>query len=143
MPQESNAKTFEGIDDVKKALSIHVERMSGKEVVGFYAHAENITPEVEHLFEEYYGDEFKKRGITLRGIAPDHESLKSFRAQDAEYGRTMKIVPFEKYSSSLSIEIGDTYVFFFSFKEPQIIMIDDEETARTMRQIFELTWSSS
>jgi len=54
--------------------------------------------ELAEYFDEWNAKRQKKH-ITMRGIVPDHESLAHFRENDAQSGRTMKVVPYTEFSS--------------------------------------------
>lgn len=136
---KSKTLFFDTLPAVKKAFLNQARTMAGKEMIGFYAHAEEASKELMQFFDEY-NDELLRRKVTLRGIAPNHPNLKNFRDTDAEYGRTMKIVPFEEYSAPISLDIGEKHVMFFEFKTMQATLIESERIANTMRQIFEMLW---
>ncbi|MDP2668293.1 MAG: helix-turn-helix domain-containing protein [bacterium] len=137
--QKSKTLFFDNLPAVKKAFLNQAKIMAGKEMIGFYAHAGEASKDLLSFFDEY-NDELKKRKVSLRGIAPDSPDLKHFRDSDAEYDRTMKIVPFEEYSAPISMDIGEKHVMFFEFKNTQATLIESERIANTMRQIFEMLW---
>ncbi|MEK7855938.1 MAG: hypothetical protein AAB288_07605 [Acidobacteriota bacterium] len=84
-----------------------------------------------------------EKGITLRGIVPDHPSLKVWREErDQKYGHMVKIVPFEAYSATNSIDVGDTFVRIIGFRDLQAVIIDNPDVALSVRQIFEMLWRS-
>lgn len=132
---------YEGLSGLRDALRYRLKEMQGKEIVGFYATAENASPELLEVFDEY-NDELKKRGATVRGIVPEHQSLKHWRETDAAYGRTMKVVPYEAYSAKNSIDVGDTFVRILSFGELQGVVVENPSVAEAMRQIFEMLWQA-
>ena len=115
--------------------------MQNKTVVGFYAHSGDTSPELVDFFLENMED-FKKNNCHLRGIVPDHPNLKRFRETDTKYNRLMKTIPMDEYSANISIDIGDDFVSFFSFKDLQVTLIENKDIADTMRQIFEMVWKS-
>jgi len=131
---------FEGLSAVRNALAWSNKQMNGRELVGFYAHAENIPNETLNLVWEYYADDFLKNNLRLRGIVPNHPNLKKYREIDAKYNRKIKVIPLDEYSSNISIEIGDGFITFFSFKDMQITRIENKDIAATMRQVFEMVW---
>ena len=115
--------------------------MQNKTVVGFYAHSGDTSPELVDFFLENMED-FKKNNCHLRGIVPDHPNLKRFRETDTKYNRLMKTIPMDEYSANISIDIGDDFVSFFSFKDLQVTLIENKDIADTLRQIFEMVWKS-
>lgn len=136
---KSKTLFFEGLPAVKRAFLNQTKIMAGKEIVGFYAHAGDASKETLVFIGEY-NDELKHRKIRTRGIVPDHPNLKYYRDTDAEYGRTMKIVPFDEYSAPISLDIAEKHVMFVEFKNLQATLIESERIANTMRQIFEMLW---
>lgn len=130
---------FDGIKGVKELLNFGLDRIENNELVGFYAHVEGATEEIIGIFEEY-NNKLKKKKIKVRGFAPDHPSLKSYRERDAEYGRTIKVVPFEKYSSDVSIDIGPNFVRILMFNDLQGVVIEHKGLASAFKQIFEIQW---
>lgn len=130
---------FEGLKKIKDIYSWQIKQIKGGEISGFYAHAGEETPELKNFFWDL-AEEFRRNDIHIRGIVPEHENLKSYREVDAQYGREFKILPFEKYSSNISIEITENHVIFFNFHDQQITLIENKDIAKTMKQIFELVW---
>lgn len=133
---------FEGIEGVKEVLNYKLKSLSGKEINGFYA---KTTPEIMKKFYDYleYNEALKKNNITMRGIAPQDPSLKEFRERDREFGRIIKEIPSEKYSSDVAIEIGDTFVRFFDPVNLQGLIIENPAITKTMREIFNLVWEKT
>jgi hypothetical protein len=140
--QKSRSLFFEGLHGVRQALWYRLKEMEGKQYVGFYASPHEAAEGFEELSIEWNEELFKK-GITLRGIVPDHPSLKVWREErDRKYGHTAKIVPFAAYSATNSIDVGDTFVRIIGFRDLQAVIIDNSDVARTMRQIFEMLWQN-
>ena len=132
---------FDGTDGVKRLLNFGLEKMENKEIVGFNAHTEGINDEITGVFEEY-NQKLKKMKIGIRGIVPDHPSLNPYREKDAEFDRNMKIVPFEKYSSDVSVDIGSDFVRILMFKDLQGVVIEHKGLALALKQIFEMQWGN-
>ncbi len=132
---------YEGISGARQALWYHLDEMKGTQLVGFYASPHEAADGFEALSIEW-NKELQKKGITIRGIVPDHPSLTEWRKRDSEYGHSMKIVPYEQYSAVNSIEVGDTFVRILAFRDLQAIIIENPDVARTVRQIFEMVWGT-
>lgn len=132
---------YEGLSGVRDALWYRMKELEGKELVGFYATEENASPDLTEVFQEF-NDAMKKNRMTVRGIVPEHQSLKPWRETDAAYGRTMKVVPYEAYSAKNSIDVGDTFVRILSFGELQGVVVENPSVAEAMRQIFEMLWQA-
>ena len=137
--QKPKTLFFEGLKKIKDVYAWHIKQMKGKEITGFYAHAGEETPELKKFFWDL-AEEFKKNDVHIRGVVPEHPNLEEYREADKRYDRDFKILPFEEYSSDISIEITDNYVIFFNYHDQQITFIENKDIARTMKQIFELVW---
>lgn len=129
---------FEGMKSVREVFFQQARRMAGRELVGFYAYVENL-PEVD-LFAREYHKELARRDVRIRGFVPDHPAEVWYRKTDAEQKRTIKVVPFEEYSSDISVDIGDEHIMFFAPRDMQVTLIENERIAKTMRQFFEMLW---
>lgn len=132
---------FEGLSGVRENFRWENRKMQNKEVLGFYAHVGDAPKEVIDFFWEYIGD-FKKNNCRARAIVPDHPNLREFREKDAGNNQQMKVIPFNEYSANISIDIGEDFVSFFSFKDLQVTLIENKDIADTMRQIFEMVWKN-
>lgn len=132
---------FEGMKGVKDNFRWENKKMQNKEVVGFYAHSGDASAELVDFFLENMED-FKKNNCHMRGIVPEHPNLEVFRKTDAKYNRQLKTIPLDEYSANISVDIGNDFVSFFSFKDLQITRIENKDIAATMRQIFEMVWSA-
>lgn len=141
---EKNFKTlyFEGEDNIKEVLRNFNKRMQGKEILGFYAReTEGISPAMREFFHEW-NEEGKKLGVTLRGVTPDDPSLQWYKERSEYFGAKIKYLDPKIYLSDCSIEIGDNFVQIFSLRHMQVILLENPDIAHTMRQIFEIVWSS-
>ena len=129
---------FEGEEGVKDALFYKSEYLKSTEIVGFFAKADTLTPKLID-----YSHDWRKKmnnlGITVRGIAPDHKSLQSFRETDESLKQIFKSVPFIKYSSDVSIDATELFVRIVLFDVQQAVIIENPAIVKTVRQIFELS----
>lgn len=132
---------FDNINGIKELLNFGIEKLKDNELVGFNAHSEGITDEVKNIFREY-NEKLKKMNVNIRGIVPDHPSLKEYREKDEKFGRKIKVVPFEKYSSGVSVDIGPDFVKILMFNNLQGVLIENQNLATALRQIFEMQWNS-
>ena len=132
---------YEGMSGVSQALYFRLEEMRGKELIGFFATAENLTSEYIEVFTKFQ-EKLTAHDISIRGIAPEHKTLRDFREEDTKYNRTIKTVPFTEYSSNISIDVGDTFVRIIDITELQATIIENTNVAKTMRQIFEMVWGN-
>ena len=130
---------FEGVEEIKQLLFRNLSLMNEKELVGFYAYNANLPKKLLHVIDEY-NEYLKKHHIRVRGIVPDHPSLKQYRQTDEEYGRLNLIVPFSEYSSKISLDIGEDFVRILALPDEQGVIIENKDVAESMRQIFEMVW---
>lgn len=141
--QESKPRVyfFEGKEGVEQTFTYGLKRMANKEVVGFYA---TSSQQVTEMFDNFkiFIDGLNENGIKLRGVAPKVEELEHFRNKDIEYGRTFRTIDKIKYSPTVSIEMGDTYVKVQDFDNLQSIIIENANITKTLKQIFELVWEN-
>ncbi len=95
-------------------------------------------------YDEEYVAERVKRGIHLRGIAPDDETGRRVHGEDHERLREIRLVPAAEFDFTNEINIYDNKVAIASFgKSPQDlfgVIIESKEVAETQRQIFEMAW---
>jgi hypothetical protein len=131
---------YEGLTGVKDSLYYRKDDMKGKDVVGFYATAEDASPELMEIFEPYPSN-LKKAGIGMKVITPEHASTKGFIDKNNPNYTETKVVPLSLYSGKVSIEAGDTFVRVILFKQLQSVVIESKELADSVRQIFNIVWS--
>lgn len=138
----SNVKTiyFEGIKGIEEASAYKQKEMAGKEYLGFYAKIDKHTPQEFIDFSYRWSKALFENGTTMRGLAPDDVSLKRYRAEDQQLGRRFKNIPVEEYSSTSSIDVGETFVRIFMNNQLQAVIIENPDLAKTMREIFEMLW---
>ncbi len=136
-----NTVYFEGLSGMKQLEEYRLKEMQGKEMVGFWATDRNIDPELNRYFKEEWGPMVVKLGIKSRGIVPHDPSLKWYRDKDAEWGRTMKEVPLEQYSSDVAIDTVGDMVRIQDYKNLQGVILENADVAKTVREIFEMVWT--
>ncbi len=141
MPKDKRPKIlyFEGPNEIRQMLWHSPLTGKSKELVGFYAYNAELPKKLLQTIDDY-NDHLAKRGVRVRGIVPEHPSLKQYRDSDDEQGRAMHVVPFSQYSSSVSIDIGERFVRLIAYADQQGVIIENTEVANSMRQIFEMVW---
>ena len=96
------------------------------------------------LYDSEYVDERVKRGIYLRGIAPDDQAGKRVHGEDQRKLREIRLVPASDFDFKNEIAMYDNKVAIISFADdPQRmfgVIIESKEVAETQRQIFEMAW---
>jgi len=143
MKKQNKVRTmyFEGIDGLEQALWYGMKANPGAELVGFYALAENMSKEVYDMTWKWTKDT-KKYDISLRGFVPTHDTITDYRKVDKEYNREMRELSYEDYSSETSIDVMGDFVRIIDLTKnsPQAIIIENERTAKMIKQIFEMMW---
>jgi len=132
---------FEGVEGIRQLMEYGLKEMEGGELVAFWAIAANVPRELSDYFPEW-AEKLKQRHITMRGIVPHHASLESYRQADKKYGRDIKIVPFEQFSSEVAIDTSKNFVRIHDYKNLQGVVIENADIAKTVREIFEMVWRS-
>ena len=120
-------------------MEYRAKEMTGEELVGFYATDMNVDSELVRYFKEDWPKVTQKL-IKQRVIAPAHASLEYYRNIDAALNREVKTVPYEEYSSEVAIDVVGDVVRIQDYKNLQGVAIENADVAKTIRQIFELTW---
>ena len=121
-------------------MEYRLKEMHGQEMVGFWATDKNADPELQDYFKKEWAPKVTKLGITMRGIVPDDQSLKDYREADATFGRKMKVVPTDAYSSEVAIDTLGDIVRIQDYKNLQGVAIENADVAKTVREIFEMLW---
>jgi sugar-specific transcriptional regulator TrmB len=143
MGTSNNKKTktlyFEGMAGIEKALWHEMRKLEGTSIFAFFGTTDLATREMVSLFHRWNKDMYDL-GIKLVSIAPKDSDLKKFRTRDLQYGFKNKEISKKSYDSKLSIDITDRFVRIVFFKEKQALIIENEELASALKQIFNLVW---
>src|SRR3990167_1095174 len=134
---------FEGKEGIEQAYEDKLENNQGKvvyEFTGMDSTYEKLGP----AFIEYY---LKKRiGSKIKSeyIAPDTPFAREEAENDEKYYRQVKFIP-PQYAMDTEISIYDNKVSLTSFsaENPVTILIEDENLARTMKNIFNYVQSTA
>jgi HTH-type transcriptional regulator, sugar sensing transcriptional regulator len=132
---------YEGIAGFKQANWYKMQENAGKELVGFYASVENLNKEMLDISWQWTED-LKKNDISVRGFVPVHKTLAGYRETDKEYNRKMRELPWEEYSAETSLDVLGNFVRIIDLTKdsPQAVIIENERTAKMVREIFEMMW---
>ncbi len=143
MKKDNKVQTmyFEGVSGVKQAIFYNLDKYENQELVGFYAKAENMDKELYDISWDW-AKEMKKRNIAIRGFVPTHETLTKYRQADKKYNREMRELSSDIYSSETTMEVMGSFVRIIDLTKdfPQAIIIENERTAKMIKQIFEMMW---
>lgn len=101
-------------------------------------------------YDAEYVAERVKRGIPLRGIAPDDETGRRVHGEDRKKIREIRLVPTQDFDFTNEINIYDHKVAICSYpsgsrsaRDAFGVIIESKEVAETQRQIFEMAWRYS
>jgi sugar-specific transcriptional regulator TrmB len=115
---------------------------AGEEILNF-ANSAIVRRHWEHYDEEYVAERVR-RGIHLRGIAPDDAAGKRVHVDDRAALREIRLVPARDFNFNNEINIYGSKVAITSFGEDpeQLfgVIIESKEVADTQKQIFEMAW---
>lgn len=140
-PDKINVLHYEGLKAYKEALYYRIDECIGKEIVGFYAQASDLSPKLLAICEEY-NTFCAKNNIVNKTFVPDHPSLTNFRKTDELFKRVTQVLPYDIYSSSVSIDTFSDIVRIVLNKNNQMVIIENKEFAKTIREIFDMLWMS-
>lgn len=143
MRKQNKVRTmyFEGTEGLQQALWYEMKNNKSKELVGFYALSENVDKEIYDMTWKW-AEDMKKYNISLRGFVPTHDTITDYRKADKKYNREMRELPYEDYSSETSMDVMGDFVRIIDLTKdsPQAIIIENERTAKMIKQIFEMMW---
>lgn len=97
-------------------------------------------------YDEEYVEERVRRGVYLRGIAPDDAAGRKVHGEDRKRLREIRLVPAKDFDFTNEINIYDHKVAICSFADAGEVfgvIIESQEVAKTQRQIFEMAWRYS
>jgi sugar-specific transcriptional regulator TrmB len=98
-------------------------------------------------YDEEYVAERVRRGVRLRGIAPDDKTGQRVHGEDCLRLREIRLVPAKEFDFTNEINVYDHKVAICSFDAELPgdagmfgVIIESKEVAETQRQIFEMAW---
>lgn len=130
---------FEGEDGVQNALFYKKDELQNSEIVGFFAKGDTVGENLLNVSHEWR-QEMKNKNVTLRGIAPEHKTLETFRKTDKDLDQVFKSIGVDEYSSDVSIEATNSFVRIVLFDSKQAVIIESPAVVKTVREIFEMVW---
>jgi len=131
---------YEGIQGVTEALTYRENDSEHKEIVGFFGTSKNTSQKLIDAFYQW-GQRLGKKNIKLRGITPLDESTTEPVKMINDLGHEVRTVPYQTYSSNVSIDIGDTFTRIVMMQDAKAVIIENEDVAKTLREVFEMVWS--
>lgn len=137
--RKPHVRFFEGWEGVRH---IYDDTLSAKSELLNFANSAVVRTYWPQYDEEYVAERVK-RGVHLRGIAPDDVTGRRVHGEDRKKIREIRLVPAKDFDFTNEINIYDHKVAICSFaSSPQMfgVIIESREVAETQRQIFEMAW---
>lgn len=135
---------YEGVKGVRQAYDYKKRELQGKEIVGFFASAEDAAPEVTKVFLEW--NEYReKHGSKVRGLTVDNPTLVPYAQffDPANGSFRAKFMPPELYSAKVSIESCDQqFVRICLIESAETLIIESPKFAIAVAEAFEIVWKA-
>ncbi len=137
-----NVLYFEGLEGMRQAYEYKIKDFADKEIVGYFARLDEVGTEVNAQVFIPWNDTKIEHNISVRGFTVDDPKIKEY----AKYFGTKKgmihakFLPDNLYSADCSFEIFDWGTRIVIMRTKQAVIIESNEFALAMKQIFELLW---
>lgn len=137
--EETKTLYFEHTRGMKEALNFRFDQQKNRELVGFFATSKDASEE-QLRYLSMWSKRAAKNGVRIRGIVPEDGAMREWRERDKSETRIMKEINPSEYSSTVSIDISDSFVRIMSFKTDRVTIIVDRDAAEALKQVFEMLW---
>lgn len=137
--RKPHVRYFEGWEGVRH---VYDDTLTAKTEILNFANSQVVRERWPQYDEEYVAERVK-RGIRLRGIAPNDAAGKRVHGEDRQRLREIRLVSAKDFDFTNEINIYDDKVAISTFaqgREVFGIIIESREVAETQRQIFEMAW---
>lgn len=141
--RKPNVRFYEGWEGVRR---VYEDTLTAKSELLNFANS-TVVRRFWPAYDIEYVAQRVKRGIYLRGIAPNDETGKRVHGEDKKMLREIRLVPASVFDFTNEIKIYDHKVAIISFdsglkgKTDMFgVIIESKEVAETQRQIFEMAW---
>ena len=141
--RKPHVRFFEGWEGVKR---VYEDTLMAKSELLNFANS-GVVRKFWPEYDEEYVAERVKRGIHLRGIAPDDSAGKHVHGEDRKNMREVRLIPAKDFDFTNEINVYDHKVAICSFDSGLRgdadmfgVIIESKEVAETQRQIFEMAW---
>lgn len=138
-----HVRFFEGWEGVRR---VYEDTLSAKTEILNFANSAVVRRHWPKYDEEYVAERVK-RGIELRGIAPDDEIGRRVHGEDRKMLREIRLVSAKEFDFTNEVKVYDHKVTIASFDSGLRgdtdmfgVIIESKEVAKTLRQIFEMAW---
>ena len=141
--RKPHVRFFEGWEGVRR---VYEDTLTAKGELLNFANSATVRA-FWPAYDEEYVEERVKRGIHLRGIAPDDAVGRKVHGEDRRRLREIRLVPATDFDFGNEINVYDSKVAICSFpQKPGAegdvfgVIIESTEVAETQKQIFEMAW---
>jgi sugar-specific transcriptional regulator TrmB len=127
---------FDGKEGIKQAYEDTIKNNPSKEVVGFVG-TQAVYEAMDLEWVRSYLERRTKAGLKWRSIATNSPQSFSLRERDPKESRKTKILP-PGYEFEIEFVTYENKVLIASFSQvhPLALVIEDEQIARTVRELF-------
>lgn len=132
-------KYVEGTDGLIELYEDSLRCENKKEGLRSYSSIRDLTLELGDYAQHYY-KERTRRGIPIRGIAPDTEFGRHIKKVQANFLREARLVPKEKFDFSPEIYLYDNKLSIMSFKDKFGFLLESKEIVDALKVAWELAW---
>ncbi len=138
--RKPHVRYFEGPEGVRK---VYQDTLTADGELLNFANSE-VVREFWKEYDKQYVAKRMKKGIYLKGIAPDDAMGRRVQGKDRKSLREIRLVNAKEFPIHNEINIYDNKVAIVSFGEDDTdlfgVIIESKEVAETQRQIFEMAW---
>lgn len=127
---------YEGTNGLEKAYE---DTLTSSETINSWASFEGMHEGLPDYFETYY-QRRAGNNIAIKSIHPSSKLAQDRIKNDSQEKRTSLIVDSKKFNWIPEIQVYDNKVNIASWKENIAVIIESEEIAEAMKNIFKLSW---
>ncbi len=105
-----------------------------------------LVDEAENTLKRYFPKYYQRRagkGISIRAIFPDSPGARHLKKKDGIEARESLIIPTNDFDLKPEINVYDNKVMIASWSEKLGIIIESQEIANAIKQLFELAWQEA
>ncbi|MCD4761360.1 hypothetical protein K8R32_00165 [bacterium] len=135
---------YEGLAVIKEMYERVYENKPNKEFIGFSVHGDDAPKELLDFLKQQ-NEEYKKLKIRRRIITagePENRQALSVNKKGRQNNIATKALLKLKDNRGVSIEIYKNYIQIISLRDSQAIVIDSQDAAQVLKQIFNIIWES-
>ena len=128
---------YEGLDGMER---VYEDTLTSKEEIRAWASFDANSKALPEYFRSYYKRRAAKK-IAIRSIHPDTALSRVRHAADKKERRTSVLVPESLFSITPEIQVYDNKINLVSWNDKIGVLIESEELATALKNIFELSFS--